>query len=154
MRINFYGVILSEDDKVMLVKEKAVNYEAGIMNNPKAIVLMMRRLLHIEQMAEEHCYMIALNNACKVLGIFLISKGTVNRSLITPREVYIRALLLGSVQVILCHNHTSGNVSPSDADKEITHNMKEAGKIIGIPLADHIIIGGDSYFSFKEANIL
>lgn len=154
MRINFYEAVLSEDDRTMLVKERAVNYEIGKLNNPEDIVLMMRRLLHMEKMAEEYCYMIAMNSSCKVLGIFLISKGTANVSLITPREVYIRALLSGAVQIVLCHNHPSGNVLPSDTDIKITQKIKEAGELININLADHIIIGSDSYLSFKEAEIL
>ena len=108
----------------------------------------------MEQMAEEHCYMIAMNSFCKVLGVFFISKGTVNVSLITPREIYIRALLSGAVQIILCHNHPSGNAMPSEQDIAITKKIKEAGEMININLADHIIIGSDSYLSFKEAKIL
>lgn len=154
MRINFYEAMLSEDGRASLVKEKGVNYEAGKLNNPEDIVLMMRRLLHMEQMAEEYCYMIAMNSSCKVLGIFLISKGTANVSLVTPREVYIRALLSGAVQIVLCHNHPSGNVVPSEQDIVITRKVKEAGELININLADHIIIGSDSYLSFKEAKIL
>lgn len=154
MRINFYEARLSEDERIMLVKEKGVNYEAGKLNNPENIVLMMRRLLHIQQMAEEYCYMIALNSSCRPLGVFLISKGTVNASLITPRELYIRALLAGAVQIVLCHNHPSGNAVPSRQDMEITQKIKEAGELINISLADHIIIGSDSYLSFKEAKIL
>ena len=154
MRINFYEAVLSEDDRTMLVKERAVNYETGKLNNPEDIVLMMRSLLHMEQMAEEYCYMIAMNSSCKVLGVFLISKGTVNVSLITPREVYIRALLSGAVQIVLCHNHPSGSVVPSEQDIAITRKIKEAGELININLADHIIIGSDSYLSFKEAEIL
>lgn len=154
MRINFYEAVLSEDDRTLLVKERAVNYEAGKLNNPEDIVLMMRRLLHMEKMAEEYCYMIAMNSSCKVLGIFLISKGTANVSLVTPREVYIRALLSGAVQIVLCHNHPSGNAVPSEQDIAITRKIKEAGELININLADHIIIGSDSYLSFKEAEIL
>ena len=154
MRIYFYEARLSEDDRTMLVKEKGMNYDAEKLNSPESIVLMMRRLLHMEQMAEEHCYMIAMNSFCKVLGVFFISKGTVNVSLITPREIYIRALLSGAVQIILCHNHPSGNAMPSEQDIAITKKIKEAGEIININLADHIIIGSDSYLSFKEAKIL
>ena len=98
--------------------------------------------------------MIAMNSSCRVLGIFLISKGTANVSLITPREVYIRALLSGAVQIVLCHNHPSGNAVPSEQDIAITRKIKEAGELININLADHIIIGSDSYLSFKEAEIL
>lgn len=154
MRINFYEARLSEDDRTMLVKEKGMNYEAGSLNRPADIALMMRRLLHMEQMAEEHCYMIALNNCCKVLGIFLISKGTANVSIISPREVYMRALLSGAVQIVLCHNHPSGNVAPSELDKETTERIKEAGRMVNIALIDHIIIGGNDYFSFRERGML
>lgn len=154
MRINFYEARLSEDNRTMLVKEKGVNYDAGKLNSPEDIVLMMRKLLHVEQMAEEHCYMIAMNSSCKVLGVFFISKGTVNVSLITPRELYIRALLAGAVQIVLCHNHPSGNAIPSEQDIAITQKIKEAGEMININLADHIIIGSNSYLSFKEAKIL
>lgn len=154
MRINFYEARLSEDDRTMLVKEKGVNYEAGKLSSPKDIVLMMRRLLQMEQMAEEHCYIVALDNANKVIGIFLLSKGTVNECLISPREVFMRALLIGAVGIILCHNHPSGDVTPSNADMEITKRLKEAGKLINIALTDHIIIGADQYFSFGEAGIL
>lgn len=154
MRINFYEARLSEDNRTMLVKEKGVNYDAGKLNSPEDIVLMMRKLLHVEQMAEEHCYMIAMNSSCKVLGVFFISKGTVNVSLVTPRELYIRALLAGAVQIVLCHNHPSGNAIPSEQDIAITQKIKEAGKMININLADHIIIGSNSYLSFKEAKIL
>lgn len=154
MRINFYEARLSEDNRTMLVKEKGVNYDAGKLNSPEDIVLMMRKLLHVEQMAEEHCYMIAMNSSCKVLGVFFISKGTVNVSLVTPRELYIRALLAGAVQIVLCHNHPSGNAIPSEQDIVITQKIKEAGEMININLADHIIIGSNSYLSFKEAKIL
>lgn len=61
MRINFYEAILSEDD--MLVKDKAVNYETGKLNDPEDIVLMMRRLVHMEQMAEEYCYMLSMDGS-------------------------------------------------------------------------------------------
>lgn len=154
MRINFYEARLSEDNRTMLVKEKGVNYDSGKLNSPEDIVLMMRKLLHVEQMEEEHCYMIAMNSSCKVLGVFFISKGTVNVSLVTPRELYIRALLAGAVQIVLCHNHPSGNAIPSEQDIAITQKIKEAGEMININLADHIIIGSNSYLSFKEAKIL
>lgn len=150
MRINFYEARLSEDDRVILVKDKAVNYEAEKLNAPEKIVKLMQELLHMGKMAEEYCYMIALNSVCRILGIFFISKGTVNASLITPRELYIRALLAGAVQVILCHNHPSGTVMPSDADIEVTNRVKKAGELVEVKLVDHIIIAGDSYYSFKE----
>ena len=154
MRITCYEVMLSEDGRTTLVKEKAVNYDAGKLNSPQEVGRMMRTLLLMDRMAVERCYMIALNNACRVTGLFLLSKGTVDASFISPRECYIRALLAGAVQIILCHNHPSGETVPSREDKEITERMKEAGDLLRIRLADHIIIGGDDYYSFRERGLL
>ena len=154
MRINFYDTRISDDDRTILVKEKGVNYQEGKMNNPQVIAEMMQKLLHMDTLAEEYCYMIALNSANKPLGLFFISKGTVSASLVSPRELFIRALLAGAVSVVLCHNHPSGNVLPSDADLKLTNQIKEAGKLIGIGLLDHIIISGSGYFSFRESDLL
>lgn len=153
MRITFYETKL-DDGKVVLVKEKAVNYKAERVIKPEEVARMMCDLLHMEQLTEEHCYMIALNSACNMLGLFFISKGTVSANLVSPRELYIKALLAGAVLIILCHNHPSGSALPSDTDIKLTQKVKEAGELININLADHIIIGEESYFSFKEAEML
>lgn len=154
MRINFYDARITENDRTILVKEKGVNYETLKVNNPDKIAAMMQAVLHINELAEEHCYMIALNSSCRILGIFFLSKGTVSASLVSPREIFIRALLIGAVQIILCHNHPSGNANPSDSDLKATQRIKDAGELLNICLTDHIIIGKDRYLSFKEANLL
>lgn len=154
MRINFYETMLSEDNRTMLVKEKGVNYGIGKISNPKETVRMMNELLHMDKLAEEYCYMIALNSSCRIMGVFFISKGTVNASLISAREVYMRALLIGAVMVVLCHNHPSGNAQPSSKDIKITAKIKQAGELLDIHLADHIIIGKGDYYSFEENGLL
>lgn len=154
MRINFYDARIADDDKTILVKERGINYETMNMNNPEKIYMMLQQLLHMDELAEEYCYMIALNSSCRILGMFLISKGTVSLSPVSPREVFLRALLIGATQIILCHNHPSGNISPSESDMELTRRIKESGKLLNICLTDHIIIGKDRYLSFKEANLL
>lgn len=154
MRINFYDARITGDDKTILVKEKGVNYETLNMSNPQKIYMMMQALLHMGELAEEHCYMIALNSSCRILGIFFLSKGTVSLSPVSPREVFMRAMLIGAVQIILCHNHPSNNTTPSDSDMELTRRIKEAGKLLNICLTDHIIIVKDSYLSFKKSNML
>ena len=152
----FYDTRLSESGGVMLVKEKEADYEVGKMDSPEKIVQIMTNLLHLDQMAEEYCYMAALNSACRILGVFLLSKGTVNASLVSPRELYIRALLSGAVHVILCHNHPSGDPKPSSIDIRLTEKVKQAGVLLDVGLTDHVIIGGGNgnYFSFKEAGML
>lgn len=154
MRINFYDTRITDEGRTILMKEKGINYSNTAMNSPDNIALMMQSLLHMDRLAEEHCYMVALNSSCKALGVFFISKGTVNASLVSSREVFLRAVLIGAVQIILCHNHPSGNIMPSDSDIKFTKHIKEAGELLNIHLADHIIIGRNSYLSFKEAELL
>ena len=154
MRISFYDTRLSEDYKTILIKEKAVNYKVGNMNSPKEVTAMLQDLLHMGELAEEYCYMIALNSTCKILGVCFLSKGTVNANLVSPREIYLRAVFLGAAHIILCHNHPSGNAKPSDQDFKLTERIKEAGSLLDIRLSDHIIIGKDEYFSFAEHKLL
>lgn len=154
MRINFYDARISEDARTILVKEKGGNYESTKMNGPEEISLMLKTLLHMDELAEEHVYMIALNASCRILGMFLISKGTISTSLVSPREVFLRAALIGAVQIILVHNHPSGSPVPSECDMELTKRLKAGGELLNICLADHIIIGQNSYLSFKEAKLL
>ena len=81
-----------------------------------------------------------------------ISEGSVNMSLISPREIFLAALEKRAVNIILVHNHPSGDPNPSRADKELTHHVRESGEQMGIPLLDHIVIGDNRYASFKEAD--
>ena len=154
MRINFYDARVAEDFRTVLVKEKGINYECSKMNNPEEISRMAQILLQLDRLAEEHVYMMALNNSYKVLGLFLITKGTVSSSIVSPREIFLRAALIGAVQIILIHNHPSGDTTPSDCDIELTKRLKAGGELLNICLVDHIIIGHNFYLSFKEKGLL
>jgi DNA repair protein RadC len=81
-------------------------------------------------------------------------KGTVNASMISPREIFLEALSSRAVQIILLHNHPSGDASPSREDLQVTKRIREAGELVGITLTDHIIIGEHTYVSFREKNYL
>ena len=98
--------------------------------------------------------MLAFNVKMWLLGIFEISHGTGNASLLDARGVFVRALQIGANNVILVHNHPSGNASPSRDDLAISRRIKEAGNIIGIPLIDHVIIGGCEHVSLHEKELL
>ena len=95
-----------------------------------------------------------LNTKTKLIGEKDISKGTVNYSAISPRELFIEALECGAVYIILLHNHPSGDPTPSQSDIDLTRRIKEAGNIIGIELLDHIIIGNNCYISMAESQLL
>lgn len=84
----------------------------------------------------------------------VLFKGTVNGAMLSPREVLIEALRSNAVYMVLLHNHPSGDPEPSREDIGITKRIKEAGKIVGIQLIDHIIIGDNQYISLKERGVL
>jgi DNA repair protein RadC len=102
---------------------------------------------------KEHFFLISLNTRSKVKFVELISIGTVSSSLVHPREVFRRSISRGATSVIICHNHPSGDPEPSDEDVSLTRRLIEAGKIIGIELLDHVIIGSKSV-SLKEKGII
>ncbi len=95
-----------------------------------------------------------LDNRGQLLGQKVISKGTVSASLISPREIFIQALKFDASGIVLIHNHPSGDASASVQDKLITKQIYECGKLMNIPLIDHIIIGDHTYSSFKKLGLL
>ncbi len=101
-------------------------------------------------------YMIALylNARSELIKKQVVSIGTLTESLVHPREVFVPAIKNHAVSVVLAHNHPSGNSEPSDEDIAVTQNLKEAGKILGIEVVDHIIVSKESYVSLKEKGIL
>ena len=111
----------------------------------------MEELRHKNQ---EHIKLLMLNTKSMLLGETDISKGTVNSSVITPRELYIEALQKNAAAIVILHNHPSGDPTPSQDDIDTTARIKRAGELIGIPLLDHIIIGNNCYSSFRESGVL
>lgn len=103
---------------------------------------------------QEILKLLMLNSKSALIGESNISKGTVNASLITPRELFIEALQKNAVSIILLHNHPSGDPSPSQEDILVTERIRQAGELIGIRLLDHIIIGNNCYISFSEQELL
>ncbi len=100
-------------------------------------------------------FMVAcLNRANKLIAIKEISVGSLNESVVHPREVFKAALEASAASIVLVHNHPSGNNKASKADINLTKKLKEAGNIFEIPVLDHIIIAGNNYFSFVEENLL
>lgn len=108
----------------------------------------------LRKLERENLMMLALNTKSVLIDDFLISEGTVNASIASPREIFLEALRVKAVSIILIHNHPSGDDRPSREDILVTNKIREAGQIIGINLIDHIIIGDNSYFSFKEKGYL
>ena len=99
---------------------------------------------------KEHFIAITLDGASRVIRTHTVSIGTINQSLVHPREVFYPAITDRAAAIIIAHNHPSGQLHPSEADRRITHRLKDAGKLIGIDIIDHIILTPDGYYSFQD----
>ncbi len=108
----------------------------------------------IADLPHEEFWVLYLNNSNKVLAKNQLSRGGLTATLVDIRLLFKRALELSSVGVIVCHNHPSGKLQPSNSDIELTHKIKEAGKTLDIKLLDHLIITEKAYFSFADEGIL
>lgn len=118
------------------------------LNNSEKIYNYFKEIFLEEK--QEHFYAIYLDSKSKLISYKLLFKGTLNSSCVHPREVFKYACLESAYSIIVIHNHPSGDVTPSNEDEETTYKLMNIGKIIGIPVIDHIIIGKEKYFSFYE----
>ena len=103
---------------------------------------------------QEHMLLIMLNTKSGLIADKIVFKGTVNASLVSPRELFMEAMEHGAVYIILLHNHPSGDATPSREDIALTKRIEEAGNLMDIKLLDHIIIGDHKYISFAEQDLL
>lgn len=111
-------------------------------------------LSEMSSLEEEHFRIMTINTRKEINYVREISKGTINMTLVHPREVFKSAISDNAHSIILLHNHPTGDPRPSKEDINLTNNLVEASKIIDIEILDHIIIGDNKYFSFLEENLL
>lgn len=131
--------------KVQAIERFNVNSPSSVAN------CFMEEMRHLSQ---EILKLIMLDTKNNIIYDKIITKGTVNTSLITPREIFVEAIKHEAVHIIILHNHPSGDPTPSREDILITERIKESGNILNIELLDHIIIGDGKYISLKEKGIL
>lgn len=108
----------------------------------------------ISNYAKEHFVVLSFDTRNKFLGVDTISVGILNANLVHPRETFDAAIRRHAAQIIVTHNHPSGDPEPSEDDLEITKRLVEAGKILGIEVIDHIVVTKNSFFSFKEKGLI
>lgn len=126
--------------------------EISYFRSPESVAqYYMEDMRHMEQ---EQLYAMFLDTKQSLIKDMMISKGTVNASIASPREIFVEALKHRAVGVILAHNHPSGDPTPSRDDCLLTKRVEEAGSLIGIQLLDHVVIGDHSYCSFKKEGML
>ena len=127
--------------------EKTIVFDAP----SKVAAFYMEEMRHLEQ---EEIRVMFLNTKQAMVRDQIMARGTVNASVMTPREVLIEGLRCRAVSMVLVHNHPSGDPTPSRADILLTKRLKEAGDLVGITLIDHIVIGDRRYLSFREENLM
>lgn len=127
-----------------------------VLNGNDLFMVMQRILIREEKIDQdrEHFWIVGLANNQRILFIELVSLGSVNSTIAKPMDVFGLALQKRAVRVVLVHNHPSGELSPSDQDKELTDQMIQVGIIVDTPVYDHLIITTNSYYSFRDSGLL
>ena len=133
-------------------EESLVKQKNQIIKKPKDLYPLLKE--KIINFHKEYFIVASLDNRNKLINIDIVSIGTLNSSLIHPRETFEVAIKNHAAGIIICHNHPSGELKPSKDDLTVTRTLVEAGKLLGIEVADHLIICKDGYFSFKEKKII
>ena len=136
----------------MIVFDKNISIK-----NPEDIAKILQSILKSEDILDqekEHFYTIHLDNRNRIKLIELVTLGTLNSSLMHPRETYRRAVIEGDSKIMIAHNHPTGICEPSDEDINVTKKLKKAGEILDIELMDHIVFSIKNYFSFREKNLI
>lgn len=138
---------------IKMVRESSILYDVRKIGSPAEAAELGRRFL--EECDREELIVCCLDTKNQPISMSVVSIGSLNSSIAHPREVFKVAILSNAASIILFHNHPSGIADPSSEDVNITTRLKEAGKLIGIEMIDHIIIGSvGNYCSLKEKGIL
>ena len=143
--------------RLQVVKEEEFPYSCkATLNSPEDVRDLLTKHMELHLEAEEVLIMVTVNTKHRVTGVFEVARGSLSSSVVHPREVFKRALLMNAAGIFIAHNHPSGDVVPSTDDTATTKKLREAGEVLGVYLLDHLIIGDTPvrYYSFREAGIL
>ncbi|MDU5108832.1 MAG: DNA repair protein RadC [Clostridium sp.] len=144
--------ILAVGELVRRISKSVLLKERDKISSPNDIAkILMKDMVFLKQ---EVLRLVMLDTKNNIIGLKDVFVGSLNTSIVHPREIFKEALKRSSSSIIVCHNHPSGDPTPSKEDIDITIRLKECGKIIGIDLLDHLIIGKNQYVSLKEKGII
>ncbi len=137
-----------------LVKEGFIKCQEKSIDNPDNAKQMVQSYLGGKD--REHFIVILVNIKNEICGVHTVAIGSLNSAIVHPREVYKAAVVANAAGIIVAHNHPSGDVRPSENDKEMTKRLVKAGKIMGIEFLDHLIVANDQdhYFSFRRSGYI
>jgi DNA repair protein RadC len=140
--------------KVQLVREASISFERAQMRSSRDVADLFRE--YLADVDREHFVVAMLDQKHKVIGINTVSMGSLTASVVHSREVFKPAILSNAAALVLGHNHPSGAVQPSQEDRALTARLVAGGKLLGIQVLDHVIVGDGSqqYFSFADEGLL
>ncbi len=133
---------------VKLIRERTILYKNRTVGNPKEAYELVKEMLENED--REKLLACFLDTKSQPIAIHVVSVGSLNSSIIHPREIFKGAVLSNAASMILYHNHPSGDPTPSMEDCSATERIQECGKLMGIDVLDHIIVGDEVYYSMRE----
>ncbi|QNK57434.1 RadC family protein [Paenibacillus sp. PAMC21692] len=136
----------------MVRESTSILYPGRVIRSPKDAADLFRQF--IGDCDRESFYILCLNTKNEPTALHQVSTGTLNASLVHPRETFKLAILANSVAIIACHNHPSGQPDPSPEDVELTERLRDSGSLLGIDLLDHIILGDGNFVSMKERGMM
>lgn len=149
-----YKTFLNKDGTHYMKKIREIPI-CEALDMPKKVVEFFRKEYEIDQLTEEYVYILAVNQASKMLGVFELTHGTASSSIVSARDIFVKLCLAGATSFIMVHNHPGGTAYPSREDIETTRLLARAGGLMNIPILDHIIIAnGGSYISLREQRML
>jgi len=151
--IKCYKPLLTEERMVSMQVVSEYTVETSRLNTTELAAQFVRDVLHLDRQAEEYLYLLCFNARREVIALYELSHGSACWSICPVRELFQKALFANAVSILLVHNHPTGYSEPSVEDRKVTERVVTAGKILGIPLDDHIIIGED-YYSFREHGMI
>jgi len=140
---------LLKDVSVLYMEERM--FGRDLLSSPQVVYDYLK--VSLKGLMDEGFMMLFLDNRNQLIAMETLKNGTVNQAIVFPRKIVERALYHNAVGVLVAHNHPSGSLEPSQEDQEVTKDIREALKTVDIALLDHIIIGGNEFFSFRENQI-
>lgn len=126
----------------------------GHLLSPRAVYEFMCREFEPDTWPEERFYVLVLDAQNQIRRVQEVTRGTLDASVIHPREVFWLAVHERAASILVVHNHPSGEPTPSPADREVTRQLVEAGRVLGIPVRDHVVLGDGRYASFLDLGLL
>jgi DNA repair protein RadC len=139
--------------RLSLIKDHTISYATvSLILSPLNVYELVKE--YLQGTDREHFIVVFLDSRSEVIGMNTVSVGTLTESLVHAREVFKGAILANAASIICAHNHPSGDALASEADLAVTSKLKESGRILGIPIEDHVIVGEAGYFSFRQQGLL